>query len=66
MWLWSAISKSPCRIDDSYINTVGFELPFFIVCILTAEESIRLLVSISLEMVWDYISSGQGSPEGIR
>ena len=58
MWLWSAVSKSPCGLDDGYIDIVGFKLPFFIICILIAEEFIRPLVSISLEMVWDYISTG--------
>lgn len=45
-------------MDDGYIDTVGFELPFFIVCILTAEESIGPVASISPEMIGDRISSG--------
>ena len=57
MWLRSTVSKSLCGLDDGNINTVGFELPFSIICILTAEESIRPLASISPEMIWDHISS---------
>ena len=58
MWLRSAVSKSLCGLDDGYINTVGLELPIFVMRILTAKESIRPLASISPEMLWDHISSG--------
>ena len=58
MLLLFTISKSLCGLDDGYINTVDFELPFFITCVLTSEESIRPLVSIRPEMIWDHISSG--------
>ena len=58
MWLRSTVSKSLGGLEDGYINTVGFKLPFFIICILTAEESIRPLASLSPEMIWDQILSG--------
>ena len=58
MWLLFTVSKSLCGLDDGYINTVSFELPFLITCVLTAKESIRSSVSIDPEMIWDHISSG--------
>ena len=53
-------------MDDGYINSEVFELPSFVVYILTTRTPVMLLASLSPEMIWDHISTGKSLPKDIR